>query len=224
MSNVNVQRTALLLGTSLLLSACGVTHAPPTAAPRAAVQSAHSMTAKRLATLDGPLTANRVLTYAHAVAHQLDAKACFTGLVGTHIAMDGQPTGEGTWTVQYVGSEVDEARKGKNNPYNNKFTRRIAVVVNAEGQPTVTETTEQGMPLGVAYLDSPLPEVDSCDVLKILRKERPATTHAPVERMSLMGHPRDFSVLLWKINPATTQSGERPMTINAHSGDIVSSY
>lgn len=222
MSHVTIQRTALLLGTALLLSACGVTSAP---APvqRIGAASAKAVSTQRLANVEGPLTATRVLKYAHAVARQLDAKASFTGLTGTNIDLDGRPSGEGTWTVQYIGSEVEGPVK-KTNPYSNKLTRRISVVVNAEGVPTVTESTESGMPLGVAYLDSPLPEVDSCDVLKIMRKERPATTHAPIERMCLTGHPRDFSLLLWKITPAATQSGERPLTINAHSGDIISAY
>ncbi len=213
MAHVTIQRTALLLGAALLLSACGVSPAP----------TAKAVSAKRLATLDGPLTASRVLKYSHSVARQLDAKASFTGLLGVHIDLDGKPSGDGSWTVNYVGSEVEGPAK-KGNPYSNKLTRRIAVSVDAAGVPTVTETTEGGMPLGVAFLDSPVPEVDSCDVLKILRKERPASTHAPIERMSLMGHPRDFSMLLWKITPATTQNGERPVTLNAHTGDIVNSY
>lgn len=223
MSHVTIQRTALLLGTALLLSACGVTSAPA-ASQRVGAATAKSAVTQRLGNLEGPLTANRVLKYTHAVARQLDAKASFTGLTGTNIEFDGRPTGEGTWTVQYIGSEVESPVK-KTNPYSNKLTRRITVVVTAEGVPTVTESTESGMPLGVAYLDSPLPEVDSSDVLRIMRKERPATANAPIERMSLTGHPRDFSLLLWKITPATTtQSAERPLTINAHNGTIVSAY
>ena len=132
------------------------------------------------------------------------------------------PACSGSVLAQYCSSE-DGPAKG-NNPYANKVTRRITVSIDAEGVPTVTEATEAGMPLGVAFLDAPVPEVDSCDVLKILRKERPASTHAPIERMSLQGHPRDFSMLLWKITPAATQSGERPVTLNAHTGDIVTSY
>jgi hypothetical protein len=222
MSHVTIQRTAILLGTALLLSACGVTSAP-SATQRVGAPSARAVTTMRLGTLEGPLTATRVLKFAHAAARQLDAKASFTGLTGTHIDLDGRPVGDGTWTVQYVGSEVETPAK-KTNPYSNRLTRRIAVTVTAEGVPTVNETTEPGMPLGIAYLDSPVPEVDSCDVLKIMRKERPANTVAPIERMSLSGHPRDFSLLLWKITPAATQSGERPLTINAHNGEIVSSY
>jgi hypothetical protein len=213
-SNVKVFSTALLMGTALLLTACGASPSPTAPAMRAAAAAK----VRNLPALDGALTANRVLTFTHAAARQLDAKAAFTGLVGTMIGAEGKPTGKGTWTAQYMGSEV--AQKGPKNPYANKVLRRITITVNAEGETTSVVTEETGMPLGLSFLDAPLPELDSSDVLKIVRRERPAGSHFPVEKMALCGHPRDYQLMLWKIG-TVTQSGERPITVNANTGAIV---
>src|SRR6476619_1030823 len=123
-SHTDIQRIVFLAGTALMLSACG-THAVPMSAPRAAGTAvAHAATAHRLAPVEGTLTANHVLAYAHAVAHQLDAKASFTGLTGTRIGLDGVPAEGGVWTVQYCSSE--DGPKG-GNPYANKLTLRLTV-------------------------------------------------------------------------------------------------
>lgn len=216
MSHAKVLTTTLLMGSALLLTACGVSPSPTAPAQRAAAV----VKTKNLPALDGSLTANRVLAYTHAAAHQLDAKAAFTGLVGTMIGPDGKPMGKGTWTAQYLGSEVGQ--KGPKNPYANKVMRRITLTVDATGATTSVVTEEVGMPLGVSFLDAPVPELDSSDVLKILRKERPAGAGVPVEKMILCGHPRDYQLMLWKIG-TVTQSGERPVTINANTGAIVTS-
>jgi hypothetical protein len=216
MSTTSFTRTALLMGAAFFLTACGAGMGPTAAAPRVG-PSAVKNTTKTLSALEGPLTANRVLAFAHVTAREIDAKAAFTGLTGTMIGATGEPTGKGTWTVQYIGSDV-AAPGGNKNPYANKHTRRIAVSVDAAGVPTVAVSTEQGMPLGVSYLENPQPEIDSCDVMNLLRRERPA--HFPIERMSLSGHPRDYQVMLWKIG-TLKQSGDRPITINATTGAIV---
>lgn len=216
MSHTSVTRTALLLGTAFFLTACGA-GVSPTAPTKRVGQAAVKNTTPALSALEGALTANRVLAFAHATAHEVDAKAAFTGLTGTMIGPNGEPTGKGAWTVQYIGSDVTPPA-GNKNPYANKHTRRIAVSVDAAGVPTVAVTTEQGMPLGVSYLENPQPELDSCDVMNILRRERSA--HFPIERMSLSGHPRDYQVMLWKIG-TLKQSGDRPITINANTGAIL---
>lgn len=219
MNHASVCRTALLLTAAVCLTACGTAGSPLAAtAKRAGVAKAANAT-QALAPLEGALTANHVLAYAHAAAKQVDAKAAFTGLSGTWIGADGEPTEKGSWTVQYLGSDLAPP-KGAKNPYGNKLTRRIAVSVDGHGQPTVTVTEVAGLPLGLAYLDSPLPELDSSDVLRLVRKERPAASHYPIERMSLTVHPRDFQVMLWKVGTAT-QSSDRPLTINANTGAIV---
>lgn len=216
MSYNSVTRTALLLGAALFLSACGAGVSPSAPLKRAG-QAAVKNVPQPLKPLEGALTANRVLDFAHTTAREIDAKAAFTGLSGTMIGVDGAPTGKGAWTIQYIGSDVTPPA-GAKNPYANKHTRRIAITVDAAGVPTVDVSTVQGMPLGVSYMENPHPEVDSCDVMNILRRQQPA--HFPIERMSLSGHPRDYQLMLWKI-ASLKQSGDRPVTINAKTGAIV---
>ncbi|MFN3428719.1 MAG: hypothetical protein ACK46X_02070 [Candidatus Sericytochromatia bacterium] len=226
MNHASVCRTAFLLTAAVCLTACGNAGSPLAATaqragvalPKASLAQAANAT-QTLAPLEGALTANRVLAFAHAAAKQVDAKAAFTGLSGNWIGTDGEPTDKGTWTVQYLGSDLAPP-KGVKNPYGNKLTRRIAISVDGKGIPTVTVTEVAGLPLGLAYLESPLPELDSSDVLRLVRKERPAAAQHPIERMSLTVHPRDFQVMLWKVG-TTTQSSDRPLTINANTGAIV---
>jgi hypothetical protein len=225
-NHASVCRTALLLTAAFCLTACGTAGSPLAATaqrtgvtlPKASLAQVANAT-QTLAPLEGALTANHVLAYAHAAAKQIDAKAAFTGLSGTWIGADGEPTEKGSWTVQYLGSDLAPP-KGAKNPYGNKLTRRMAVSVDGKGQATVIVTEVAGLPLGLAYLDSPLPELDSSDVLRLVRKERPAASQYPIERMSLTVHPRDYQVMLWKVGIAT-QSSDRPLTINANTGAIV---
>lgn len=200
-----------------LLSGCGAQTLAP-AAKRPFQAGVRTLTPE--AQLEGPVTAKTALAYAHAVARQLDAKAYFVSLAGTRIDPNGAPAKGGSWQVSYVGDVVAPPAGVPSNPYN-RYQRRILVTVDAAAEATVAVSEEPGMPLGVQLLDAPMPGLDSAEAIKAARRHQGGGYRGPVARMVFCGQvtPR-AQRLLWKVT-TTTQSGDRPVALDADTGELV---
>jgi hypothetical protein len=208
----------LILGlTTALLSACG-------AHPTAAVVQPNLTAAVRVAgtaKLPKPLVASSVLAYAHAVAHTLDAKAAFISLTGTQIGTDGTPGTGGRWELQYVGGTVAPPNGGKPNPYS-PWVRRITVTVSSVGNAKVQETSQSGLPLGVSYMDAPMPGLDSDRAVDLYFKLRGEQARQPLHQVALAGMPgpHHFDRLVWRLTPVA-DSTDGATILDAVSGEVI---
>lgn len=218
-------RMYALLLLPLALTACGASR-PATVAPAAA--KAPTAIARALAVaeetspLERPLTARAVLAYGNAAAKLLDAKAAFTNLTGTRIALNGEPVKGGEWQISYVGTEpVKEPASRRSNPYQQIY-RRINVVIPADGKPRADVQEVQGMPLGQCFYEAPMPEIDSDAVIEKLRVMRPEAPAQGGFRLVLTGlmSQSHFQELVWKVNRAT-QGADKPLMIHATTGEPI---
>lgn len=224
MSNVRNGLWLSLLTVPLLVAACGAPPSPA-AAPRAASAATVSQVLKRVdatSPLERPVTANAVLTYGHAVARMLDTKAAFIHLTGSRIGASGAPLRDGEWTLTYVGTETPVAT----NPYV-RTARRIAITVPNTGRPKVEVFENEGMPLGVCFLDRPIPDVDSPQVLDLARQGQAGHPAHPAEptgyRLTLAGlmGGQNLQRLVWKISKTATQGPDHPLMFDANSGEVI---
>jgi hypothetical protein len=201
-----------------LLTACG---AHPTAsAAKVATSSAALLTAQS-AKLEKPLMASNVLAYGHAVARLVDPKAAFMSLTGSQISPEGTPAAGGKWELQYVGGTVAAPAGQKPNPYNPWF-RRITITVSAGGTAKVKESAQAGLPLGVSFMDSPMPAVDSDRAVDLFFKLRGETTpRQPLYQVSLAGMPgpHHFDRLVWRMVPDANLDGGT--VVDATSGEVI---
>ncbi|MDB5095782.1 MAG: hypothetical protein JWM80_203 [Cyanobacteria bacterium RYN_339] len=201
-----------------LLSACG---AHPTAAV-AKFDQAAAVRAAGDAKLEKPVVASTVLAYGHAVARTLDPKASFMSLTGTQIAADGTPTTGGHWEIQYVGSTVAAPAGAKPNPYS-PWIRRITVTVSPEGKTKLKETAQSGLPLGVSYMDAPMPGLDSDRALDLFFKLRgDEAKRQPLHQVALAGMagPHHFDRLVWRLTPIAN-STDGATVLDATSGEVI---
>jgi CheY-like chemotaxis protein len=168
----------------------------------------------------GPVKALAALQYAHAAAREADAKAAFVSLVGSKVGPSGALEPGGEWRVEYFGSVVPG--REPQNPYANKTYRKLVVTVSAAGEAALAISEQQGMPLGVCYMDAPLPQLDSSEILKAARRARPGDFGAPIEKMALSGQmtPQHLSRLVWKI-ASLAQGAERPLALDANTGEPI---
>ncbi len=195
--------------------------APASAKVPAAIARALAV-AEETSALDRPYTARAVLTYGHAAARLLDAKAAFTNLTGTRIGVNGEPVRGGEWQLSYVGTEpVANPNKTRSNPYQQIF-RRINIVVPADGKPRAEVVEVQGMPLGQCFYEAPMPEVDSDTVIDKVRELRPDASAQGGYRLVLTGlmSQSHFQELVWKVSRAT-QGADKPLMIHAGTGEPI---
>lgn len=210
-----------LLITPFLLGACGAK--PLTAAPARPAQQ--TTVARALAAADAtaplekPCTARVVLNYGNTVAKMLDGKAAFTSLTGTKIGVQGAPVSGGQWILTYVGTEA--SGKAPGNPYQT-LHKRITITVAADAKPKVDVQDAEGLPLGLCYYDAPMPEIDSNLAIGKVREMRPSEPSQGGYRLVLQGlmNAQHFQELVWKVGRAT-QGAERPLTLNATTGEPV---
>lgn len=207
----------------LALTACGASATFAPAATRAPAAVARALAvAEEAQPLERPYTARAVLTYGHAAARLLDAKAAFTNLTGTRIGLDGEPVRGGEWHLSYVGTEpVANPSVARQNPYQQIF-RRITIVVPADGRPRAEVVEAQGMPLGQCFYEAPIPEIDSHQVIAKVRELRPDASAQGGYRLVLTGlmSQTHFQELVWKVSRAT-QGADKPLMIHAGTGEPI---
>lgn len=219
-----MSRPVLALMLLPLLTACGADRpamvAPAAAKAPAAIARALA-TADKAVPLERPYTARAVLSYGHAAARLLDAKAAFTSLTGTRIDADGEPARGGEWILSYVGTEPVASPAKRGNPYLQIY-RRITIVVPADGKPRADVVEAQGLPLGQCFFEAPMPEVDSDSVIfkaRALRPEAPGQSSYRLVLAGLMSQAH-FQQLVWKVSQAT-QSAGKPLVIHAATGEPI---
>jgi hypothetical protein len=196
-----------------------------TAAPAAARPAQASAVARALAAADAtsplekPCTARVVLTYGNVVAKMLDDKAAFTSLTGTRVGVQGAPVSGGNWVLTYVGTEA--SGKAPGTPYQT-LHKRITITVPPDAKPKVEIQDVEGLPLGLCYYDAAMPEIDSQMAIVKVRSMRPSEPSQGGYRLVLQGlmNAQHFQELVWKVGRAT-QGAERPLTLNATTGEPI---
>jgi len=212
-----------LLLTPFLLGACGaqrLTAAPAAVRPLQATAVARALAAADATSpLEKPCTARVVLNYGNAVAKMLDGKAAFTSLTGTRVGVQGAPLSGGSWVLTYVGTEA--SGKAPGNPYQT-LHKRITITVPPDAKPKVDVQDAEGLPLGMCYYDAPMPEIDSHLAIDKAREMRPSEPTQGGYRLVLQGlmNAQHFQELVWKVGRAT-QGAERPLTLNATTGEPI---
>lgn len=209
---------AILL--TALLAGCGHAATPAAVAVRAASVAADSVAKP----FDGPTRANEVLAYANAAARALDEHAAFVSLTGTQIEGTGMPGASGKWALEYVGGDMPAPAGQPVNPYM-PWTRRITIVVAADGHARVHQSAQFGLPLGVSFEDSPMPAIDSPDVFRLFYAHQadPTRARATINQMTLTGivGAHHFAQLVWRVGLQTTASQTPPMLMDANTGDVL---
>jgi len=200
-----------------LMAGCGAHPATPAVA-KADVNAAVRAAAD--AKLDKPVVATTVLTYGHAVARTLDAKAAFISLVGSQVGPDGTPGTGGGWELQYVGSTVSPPAGVKPNPYN-PYTRHITITVSPDGKTRVKQSAQAGLPLGVCYMDAPMPTLDSDRAVDLFFQLRGENARRPLYQVTLAGMPgpHHFDRLVWRLN--TNADGTDSTVLDATTGEVI---
>jgi hypothetical protein len=213
---MRIQHVLSLGLTAALLTACG-------AHPTAAVSKPAAITALAAdAKLDKPVVASTVLNYGHAVARLIDPKAAFMSLTGTQIGQDGTPATGGRWELQYVGGNVTPPAGVKPNPYS-PWVRRITITVNAAGTARVKQSSQSGLPLGVSYMDAPLPALDSDRAVDLFFKLRgDEGPRQPLHQVTLAGMPgpHHFDRLVWRLTP-DADAPDGATILDATSGEVI---
>lgn len=216
--DMRIQHVLSMCTTAALLTACGAHATAPTA--KVADTSA-ALRAAESAKLEKPLVASAVLAYGNAVARLVDPKAAFMSLTGSQIAPDGTPATGGKWELQYVGSTVNPPAGQKPNPYS-PWIRRITITVSAAGTAKVKESSQSGLPLGVSFMDAPMPGLDSDRAVDLFFKLRGETgPRQPLYQVSLAGMPgpHHFDRLVWRLVPDAGLDGGT--VLDATSGEVI---
>lgn len=208
----------LSIGLMLALTSCSAS--PQVAAPR---QAGSSLTARATtpASVEGPLTARRVLGVTHGMAERVDAHAAFTALLGTHIEGEGLPGDEGEWQAHYQGTEPSQSLLRR--PGALPLFRHIVITVNPKGHVRIEIEEQPGMPLGQAFFERPMPELDSRAAIVHARRMRPTHPLTGEYQLTLTGmmNAAHFQELVWKVQIPQSSHFSAPVVFNASTGEPV---
>lgn len=214
---------ALLLGfATCLTSACGL-HTAAVAGTQS--QSGFAVASNEMAeqqAFAGSPRSSQALSYANVVARTLDAHAAFIGLVGTQIGPDGTPGPGGSWVIQYLGGAIAASEGKTANPYMPNL-RRITVTLTGDGKAHTRSTSQAGMPMGVSFVQSPAPAVDSDAVFRAFYANHAGAEQAPLARMSLSGTLSllNFGVLIWRVESSDDDNTNLSFALNADTGALL---
>lgn len=208
----------LSIAVLLALAGCGTLRATPGGS--APLRPAGAPAARMVAPLsiEGPLTACAVLQATHGLAQQADPHAAFTMLLGSGIAGDGLPTEEGEWQAHYQGTEPVNA--GGRKPMVQPLYRHIAITVDRAGRLRLEVVEQPGMPLGQAFFDRPMPQIDSRAAIAHARTMRPAQPLDGEFQLTLTGmmNATHFQELVWKVQVPHAAGFSTPVVFNASTG------
>ncbi|MEB3197860.1 MAG: hypothetical protein VKP62_11725 [Candidatus Sericytochromatia bacterium] len=210
--------TPLLLMALVGLTACGLpprADSPATVSPRLATR-VRGLT-KALPSLDRPVSACRVLAFAHQQALAFDEAARFQSLAGTHITALGVPGPGGHWTLRYL-----SAPSGSPSPSQAGASyRAITLRIHESGQAELEAAWLDGLPLGLALFDSPIPRIDSQSAIAHARTLRPTQPLDAHFRLTLAGslNAHHFRELAWHVQTLRQDGLEPPVVFNASTGD-----
>jgi hypothetical protein len=211
---------------AVLLSGCGA-HVAPISAARASVTAASGTLGSPNAAgtaqpFDGPAHASAVMAYGNNVVRTIDEKALFVSLIGINIDETGLPQPNGRWELLYIGSNVAAPAGEPVNPYV-QYVRRISIVITPDGKARLRSSKQAGLPLGVCFMQSPMPLIDSADVFKVFYDHRAGVERTPIAQMTLAGmvSAHHFNRLIWRIGTPTTTNDAPTVLIDANTGSVL---